>query len=401
MQTKRLPVILFLVLILVTLTGALASARTVRNAPLPPGEIRIKSLSLDDAGSAGYSPLKQVGFFPGARYSYGIVMSPISYQEEAVPFYIDVAYPHPYTELYRIYGPFGQYIAACVHQGHKVHCTGTIPAGPPGTTVDPSSFDFHFTLEGTCSLYTDPQTTIPIIPSSDLAPGQTTDETVEPILDLTVLADSPTDDAKDVFIESSHQGPLIKWHDQTSGYVCGDGSDPYTQDIAYAVYLQKQGKAAQRIGDEQGECSRQIQLSETDLSCLDDGDPAPWTWTVAAVDIKYSPCVDPLLKKDNALQFTTASCRPEISPIEPKYGAQYFLNNIKVDNHYRVEVDWNGEAYQTPVENSPYGQVHFEINGTETPAEGIDGQEWGAEHNLNMGADFGASWSGGGNVFNI
>lgn len=410
MNPKKLHISLVLTILVLTLVGTVISSaaresHTVPDNPAvtppPPVEIRIKALSPDDVGSEDRSPFEQVGFFPGARYSYSIEMTPVSYREEAFPFYIDVAYPYPYTELYQILGPFGQYIAACVHQGHKVHCTGTIPAGTPGTLVDPSSFEFHFVLEGTCSLYTDPQTTVPIIPSSNLAPGQTYNETVEPILDLTALADSPTDDAKEVFIESSHQGPLLQWHDQTPGYVCGDGSNPYIQDITYKVYLQKQSQGAQQIGDQTGECSRQIQLSENDLSCLDNGDPAPWTWTVSAVDIKYSSCVVPVLKKDNNLQFTTASCRPEISPIEPLYGAQYFLNNIQVDNRYRVEVDWNGEAYQTPVESPPYGKIHFEINGTEKPADGMDGQEWGAEQDFNMGGDFQSDWSGGNNILNI
>jgi len=416
MNLKKLQFVLGLGLVLATLAAIVTpvvmarmnSIQESRSLPArapaatpPPDEIRIVAFSVEDAGNGSRSLTDNVGMFPGVRFTYSIAMGPVYYQEEARPFYIDAAYPYPYTELYQILGPYGQYIASCVHQGHKVHCTGTIPAGDPETLVDPSSFDFFFVLEGTCSLYTDPQTTISIVPSSNLAPGIPYEETVEPILDLTAIAESPADGEKEVFIESSHQGPLLKWHDQTGGYVCGDGSDLLTQDIFYAAYIQQQGKQAQKVGDQVGECSRQIQLSEDDLSCLDDGDPAPWTWTVTAVDIKYSPCVDPLLKKDNDFQFTTASCRPEVSPIEPRYGAQYFLNNIGVENVYRVEVDWNGEAYQTPVETQPYGKVHFEINGTETPVDGVEGQEWGAEHSLDMGADFQAGWSGGNNILNI
>ncbi len=367
--------------------------------PIPPGTMTLSRESADVNTSS--SLLNEVGTFPQASYTYGPDWPIIYYTEEARAFYVNTTYPHPYVKFLGIQST-GAYIDSCVNQPpNKIHCTGTIPAGSPTTPVPPDYLDFRFVLEGTCSLYNDPQSQLTIAIDTDLCASQPYQESVEPILDLGVAADNPTDNEKDVLIEANHQGPLLQWHDETGGLICGDGSDPYTQDILYGVTIQREGKAPVRVGDQRGECSRQIQLSESDLSCMDDGDPAPWTWTVTAVDIKYSPCVDPLLKKDNDLHFTTASCRPELLEVTPKYGEASFLNAIQVENPYRVEVDWNGEAYQSPLLTPPYGDVHFEINGVEQPQGGIDGEEWGAEHTLDMGSAFNAGWTGGENALRI
>ncbi len=380
----------------------------------PDADTAVDPIRLEKRASFGAqgriaSPLDEPDLFPGYRPILGIEMPPMYYpDEQPLNFYIDVSYPHPHVDFDRLLGPadgypYGNFIQSCAHQAgqHKVHCTGTIPVGNPQELVDPNDFDFFFVVEGTCHLYTDHRSTVPFVPSSDLAAGQTYQMPVEPILGLTVEADSPTDGEKDVLIESNGQGPLLQWHDQGEVAVCGDGSDPLTQDITYKVYLQKQGKQPQRIGDQQGECGRQIRLSEQALSCLDDGKPAPWTWNVEAIDVKYSACVEPYLFKENKLQFTTASCQPEITDLQKAYDDKYYLNTISVDNEYRVEVDWNGEAYQTPVETPPYGWVYFAINGQEKPEGGLEGVQWGARHELDMGNDFRADWAGGSNVLKI
>jgi len=310
MNTKKLRFVLSLAFVLTLLGGVIPAA--VGGQP-PPGEASpLAKVAVVSAGpflpeqaeNRNRAPLDQEGgIFPGSRYIFHLEGLPVyPSEDEATPFYIDAVYPYPYQTLYKILGaadgfPPGKYISSCAHQAaqHTVHCVGEIPAGDPSQPIDFGDIDFFFVLEGTCSLYTDHQNTITIKLLTNLSIGLPTDEVVEPILDLTAVADSPAEGAKEVFIESGHQGPLLKWHDQSAGYVCGDGSNPYTQDIAYAVDIQKQGASARRVGDQQGNCARQVQLSQADLSCLDNGDPAPWTWTVSAVDLKYSPCVDPLL----------------------------------------------------------------------------------------------------------
>ncbi|MCD6344395.1 MAG: hypothetical protein J7M17_02150, partial [Anaerolineae bacterium] len=214
---------------------------------------------------------------------------------------------------------------------------------------------------------------------------------VLPEKNLTALADSPAVGVKDVRIESSGVGPLLRWHDQASSLTCGAGTD---DDVAYKVYLRKQEGSWQEVGTYPN-CSRQVQLSKNDLSCQNNGDPASYTWKVVTYDPMY-PCREPV---ENPFNFSTASCRPELD-VKPQLTLSpgYFLDNRPVDNVIKVEVDWNGPAYETPDTSPPYGDVYFDLNGKQSQESG---QQWGAEHAYDMGRDFESSLSCANNTLQI
>lgn len=209
--------------------------------------------------------------------------------------------------------------------------------------------------------------------------------TVElPSLDFAALADSPADGAVDVRIEAGNLGPLLRWHDRSPGLACG--ADPTVADVAYRVYRRQPGQAWQERGAYPN-CARQVQLNAMDLTCQSSGDPTSYEWQVVAYDVKY-PCREPAA---SVFRFTTASCRPTLQ-VKPEFAldAAYYLGDLSVPNPIRVEVDWNGPAYETPDATPPYGQVHFDLNGARTVKTG---ESWGAAHTVNMGNDFKASVS--------
>jgi hypothetical protein len=214
---------------------------------------------------------------------------------------------------------------------------------------------------------------------------------VLPEKDLTALADYPAIGAKDVRIESSGVGPLLRWHDQASSLTCGAGAD---DDVAYKVYLRKQEGSWQEVGTYPN-CSRQVQLSKNDLSCQNNGDPDSYTWKVVTYDPMY-PCREPV---ESPFNFSTASCRPELD-VKPQLTLSpgYFLDNRPVDNVIKVEVDWNGPAYETPDTSPPYGDVYFDLNGKQSQESG---QQWGAEHTYDMGRDFESSLSCANNTLQV
>ena len=164
-----------------------------------------------------------------------------------------------------------------------------------------------------------------------------------PDKDLTILADAPADNAKQVPIETAdNQGPLLQWHDQQIGLTCGVSD---SDDVFYKVYLRERGGEWEEIGSAPN-CDRQVQLAKDALSCQDNGDPAPYEWKVVAADPQFT-CREPV---ETISHFVTGSCHPEIV-VKPKFG-DYFLSGIGVDNTYRVEVeDWNGEAIKPTPKN--------------------------------------------------
>ncbi|MCP4538864.1 MAG: hypothetical protein GY832_17150, partial [Chloroflexi bacterium] len=417
MNVKRWHIPLIPIIVTVALINSIAPpAPTQRQvasvhaaAPPPPRELYIEHFPESETGPVA-SPHQSEGLFPyyGTTVQAtwgGTNLLPQTGEDRNLYFTTEITYPAP-EEGIEYTGDLtwdSTYVTSCTHdtEQRRITCTGSFPPSDPVQWLE-TWVSFH--IQGTCDLYPDPPDQVTVQVTVNWSDNETSEETADiPIqepVDMTVISDMPTNNATNVFIESNHQGPLFQWHDQTAGYTCGDGTDPINQDVLYAVTIQKQDGQERRIGDENGECARQIQLSEDDLSCLESGDPVNWQWTITAVDIKYSPCVDPFLSQDNEFGFSTASCKPEVSNINPHYGNQYFLQNISVPNRYRVEVDWNGDAYQSPAD-APYGKVHFEINGTENPANGVDGQQWGVEHPLNMGNDFQASFTGGDNDLKI
>ena len=211
-----------------------------------------------------------------------------------------------------------------------------------------------------------------------------------PPKDMTILADAPADHAIKVPIETADgQGPLLQWHDQQAGMQCG--TDPNSDDVFYRVYLRERGQTWQEIGSSPN-CDRQIQLAKDALSCQDNGDPAPYEWKVLATDPQFT-CREPV---ETISHFVTGSCQPEIT-VQPKF-SDYFLSGIGVNNTYRVEVtDWNGEAYQNDPQE-PFGEISFDLNDVIVTESGED---WGAEHDYDMGQDFRSSLLGGENTLRI
>lgn len=213
-----------------------------------------------------------------------------------------------------------------------------------------------------------------------------------PEKDLNVEIDEPTDGSRGVAIEADNQGPLLRWHDQNTGQACG--TDPTASDVAYRVYLRAGDGTWQEVGTYPN-CAREVRLQPDDLACRDNGDPANYTWKVAAHDPTF-PCRAP---QEEMARFQTASCRPEIE-IKPTYTLDpgYFLNREHLLNRIKVDVDWNGPAYETPDTSAPYGTVTFDLNGK---PEEKDGAIWGAEHTYDMGTDFNAELSCANNTLTI
>ena len=312
-------------------------------------------------------------------------------ESQDIGFVATITYPYPFEELVGF--TEGDYVDECTHDAaaHTITCTGTFPAQDP-----PQELEANMILStlATCSLYSSPQTTLTYDTHIVWSDGLETDADIQlpvaPVLELTVFP-TPPDGTKDVIISQGGLGPLLQWSDYLNGLVCNSVPDPETSDIYYNVSVRQQGKGWQQIGDSTN-CSRQIQLGANDLSCLEDGSPAPYKWKVEAVDVKYATCRDPGV---NEFKFTTGTCYPDVE-VKPQF-KEYFLTGLDVDNLYRVEVDWLGTAYgDEPTQ--PYGKVKFDLNGDVIEETGL---QWGAEHTYNMGNEFQSSLSGGSNVLQI
>ncbi|MBN1259919.1 MAG: DUF11 domain-containing protein, partial [Anaerolineae bacterium] len=212
-----------------------------------------------------------------------------------------------------------------------------------------------------------------------------------PEKDLITRSDTPANGATDILIESGGNGPLLQWHDQAAGMTCGASENA---DVAYRVYLRAPNSGWREVGVYPN-CARQVQLSPDDLDCRENGDPATYQWKVAAHDPQFV-CRWPV---ESVFGFITAPCRPEIE-VAPDYTLTpgYFLDRTDLPNRLKVTVDWNGPAYETPVNAAPYGTVFFELNGEQVEKQGLN---WGAEHVYNMGADFDAALACANNTLNI
>ncbi len=271
---------------------------------------------------------------------------------------------------------------------HRVTWSGNVAQG--------ATVRVRFAVTATCGTPGNPPPPEEVRNEATINIGGGTFETVAttavelPPKDLTTLADAPADNAQRVAIETADgKGLLLQWHDLQTGLACG--TNPNSDDVFYQVYLRQHGGAWREIGTSPN-CDRQVQLNPDDLSCLDNGDPAPYEWKVVAHDPQF-PCRETV---ETLSHFVTGSCHPVIV-VKPKFG-DYFLSGIGVDNVYRVEVeDWNGEAYQTDPQ-APYGEVSFDLNGdvVERP-----GETWGAEQTYDMGEDFNAGLYGGENMLRI
>ncbi len=314
--------------------------------------------------------------------------------DDDLSFVTELVYPYPY-EILLDFMEGDEYITECHEEAeaHKIICTGTFT--PPAT---PQWLEAYIVImiEATCSLYTTPQSSVNFtgqVQWSDGAPN--TDMgfqlPVAPILELTVFP-TPTDGAKDIIISQGGLGPLLSWSDYNSGLVCNANPDPETTDIYYEAYLRKQGGSWEDVGDGTN-CTRNLLFGPNDITCLEDGTPALYEWEIDAIDVKYEICRDPGV---NTFKFTTGTCYPTIEKVTPKF-EEYFLTGLSVDNLYHVEVNWLGTAYGDPPV-APFGTVEFELNGNVIQETG---QEWGADHTYNMGSDFNASLSGGGNTLEI
>lgn len=330
--------------------------------------------------------------------------------DDALTFTTVITYPSPQAEFYEDaelqMAWDTTYINACTHDpvAHTIECTGAFPPSDPREWLT-TYVDFY--IEGTCSLYPDPPNDVTLSGNVTYSDGATrdasSDVTVAPRIDLTTLANAPADGSKDVVIETAAgDGPLLQWRDYAGSLVCGahDAINPVEQDVTYGVYLHKPGQPLERIGDQNGECSRQVQLLPSQLSCDENGNPQTWEWVVSALDIKYSSC-SPTPRQETAFRFTTASCRPAVDEVRIQYGDKYFLQNVGVENKFDVRIDWNGPAYQPPPDEPIDGAVYFEINGERTPPDGVPGDLQGARTTFNMGQDFKAGWDGGANVVKI
>jgi hypothetical protein len=349
--------------------------------PPPPGGQAVRLSAAPDAASPTY---------PGDRVAIQFIWT--RSVGPGVGFVVEIRYPFPHVTF--VSATPGNHVESCEHvvADHLVRCTGAFPGHSPPQSV---TGDFILTTESTCSLYDDPRSELSYEGHLTYSDGQAANYThkvaVAPPLELTVLVDTPREGAKDVKIKSGGQGPLLKWHDYMSGYKCGPFPFPDFSDIYYNTYIRQAGGSWKFLTG-WTDCSRQVQLGPDELSCLADGEPAPYEWRVDAVDVKYQSCRQP---GKNVFHFTTGSCRPEVK-VKPQY-EKYFLTGLAVDNNYRAEVHWAGTAYDDPTA-PPYGQVLFDLNGTVSQ---VTGEEWGAEKTYNMGTDFQAGLGGGNNVLSI
>lgn len=313
--------------------------------------------------------------------------------DEDLGFTIEMEYPHPYAALEGDPVP-GNYVDQCMHDetNHKVQCTGTIPASAPSD----ASASFSYNVVGTCALYPNPPSQVSFDFDIQWNDGQSSQPsksyTVAPVPDLVMTNPRPADGATDVpIIASDGSSPMLEW-DPAKELECSIFPMPDYYDTSYWVSLRAKGGTWKSLGPN---CERKVQLSPSELPCSSNGDPVTWEWRIHAYDYKYGSCrtENPVETRFN---FTAGSCRPEIE-VKPKYGNAYFLQNISVNNPYKVEVDWNGSAFQTDAQ-PPYGDVIFNVNGTETT---VKGEDWGVEHKIDMGSAFMADWSGGGNSLDI
>ena len=396
-QTRRWlsPIVILLAALLVSSTaqaappaqGPRAVSVQVNWGPLPDGKAKTSNPRSHNTGK----------IFP--EYIFWVrpvvgVWTDLYAPYEQIPFTIDLTYPNPYVSFYAS-TPIEHvsYITSCNHLPveYKVRCTGNLPALNPPQQV---SIYFKAWFIGTTSLLGQSSVTFQV-DYSDTQSGSGSAHLVIPVatpITLNEAADSPANAATGVLIESSGQGPLLQWHDHNPvphAYICGDGTDRANQDIAYRIGMRKQGDSTWQDIGAMPNCSRQVQLPSTALTCKANGDPQTYEWNIQAWDVKYIPNVR---YQDNIFTFTTASCRPVIKEVKPEHdiNPHFFLQNVSVPNKIQVVVDdWNGPAYATPVTTLPAGsKITFDLNGTVTDkAPTLQNGTWKAEHTYDMGTD--------------
>jgi len=411
MKSKVRSLAITLVLGLLLVSGVKCDTPLPASAAPPPPDASAPTLDFQAIGPDGaLHPLQSDELFPdrilGIRDEWGrynLLDAPLT-------FVTRITYPSPQAEFYEdatlkmVWDT--TYIDTCTHDpaAHVIECTGAFPPSDPRewrtTHVD-------FYIVGTCSLYPDTPLNVTlqgdITYSDGLISDASIDVPVAPPIALTTLASAPGDGSKGVVIENTGgNGPVLQWRDAVADLVCGphDAIDPLEQDVTYGVYLHQPGQPLERIGDQNGECSRQVQLLPDQLSCDENGNPQAWEWVVSALDIKYSSC-SPTPRRETTFRFTTASCLPTVEEVRLKYDDKYFLQNVKVENEFDARVDWNGPAYQPPPAEPIAGVVYFEVNGARKPPDGVPGNLQGARTTFNMGQDFKAGWDGGANVVKI
>ncbi len=95
---------------------------------------------------------------------------------------------------------------------------------------------------------------------------------------------------------------------------------------------------------------------------------------------------------------TLVDARPRVTEIRPDFAlaSAYFLDNESVPNPIRALVDWNGDLVGNG--GPPYGKVRFDLNDVSVEK---DGQDWGAQHTYDMGADFRSSYACANNTLRI
>lgn len=109
--------------------------------------------------------------------------------------------------------------------------------------------------------------------------------------------------------------------------------------------------------------------------------------------------IDDAVRRNNvATNRLSVDVRPTIEEIKPEYTISpgYFLDGPSLSNEFKMLVDWNGDAPDSAL--STYGDVHLSLNGTQTD---VDGQEWGAAHAYDMGADFESTYQCANNTLEI
>ncbi|MBN1178022.1 MAG: hypothetical protein JXD18_02345, partial [Anaerolineae bacterium] len=411
MKPKLKSLTIWLIAVLL-LTGGVKSDHTPLTAAAPPPpDASTLTMDFQAIGPEGIlRPLDADELFPDRILQIRSQWERHNLVDESLTFTTVIAYPSPLAEFYEDaelqMAWDTTYIDACTHDpaAHTIECTGAFPPSDPRewrtTYVD-------FYIVGTCSLYPDTPTDVTlsgnVTYSDELVSDASIQVPVAPPIGLTTLADAPTDGRRDVVIETAAgNGPLLQWRDDVAGLVCGahDAINPVEQDITYGAYLHKPGEPLERIGDQNGECSRQVQLLPNQLSCDENGHPQTWEWVVSALDIKYSSC-SPTPRQETTFRFTTASCQPTLDEVRVQYGDKYFLQNVGVENEFDARVDWNGPAYQTSPAEPIDGTVYFEVNGERKPPDGLPGDLQGARTTFDMGQDLKAGWDGGANVVKI